>query len=323
MEYRQTYREMELLWEPGMNYVEQEIKFVNLLDDLGFKHVFGRDENKEILIAFLNEIIPDKQIIDLEHIRNEQIPSDPATKASVFDLYCETQDGSRIVVELQREEQFDYVDRAIYYGAFPIQNQIEKGKKRYTFSAVYVINILNFNLVELKEDSKPVSTFRLKELETNRILSHKYTLIFIELSKFAKRLEEISPDNILEGYLYFLKNMHNFKEQPAEFQQQIWDKLFNAARVAKMNQQDRQAYIKKMNTERDRINQLEFAIEQAKNKGMAEGTAKGLAEGRAEGKTQGKAEEKVAIAKSMKANGIAIATISTCTGLTAAEIEAL
>jgi hypothetical protein len=89
MEYRQTYREMELLWEPAMNYVEQEIKFVNLLDDLGFKHVFGRDENKEILIAFLNEIIPDKQIIDLEHIRNQQIPSNPTTKASVFDLYCE------------------------------------------------------------------------------------------------------------------------------------------------------------------------------------------------------------------------------------------
>ena len=113
--------------------------------------------------------------------------------------------------------------------------------------------------------------------------------------------------------------MHNFKEQPAEFQQQIWDKLFNAARVAKMNQQDRQAYIKKMNTERDRINQLEFAIEQAKNKGLAEGTAKGLAEGFAQGVEQ----EKNAIAKSMKANGIAISTISTCTGLTAAEIEAL
>ena len=73
---------------------------------------------------------------------------------------------------------------------------------------------LNFNLVELRVDNNPVSTFRLKELKTNKILSHKYTLIFIELSKFAKRLEEISPDNILEGYLYFLRNMHNFKEQP-------------------------------------------------------------------------------------------------------------
>ena len=135
------------------------------------------------------------------------------------------------------------------------------------------------------------------------------------MSKFAKRLEEISPDNILEGYLYFLKNMHNFKEQPAEFQQQIWDKLFNAARVAKMNQQDRQAYIKKMNTERDRINQLEFAIEQAKNKGIAQGLA--------EGKTQGKTEEKASIARTMKADGVPVHAISKYTGLTEADIEAL
>lgn len=303
MEYQQTYSNKHLLWEQEINYDEQEIKYVNLLDDLGFKHVFGRDENKEILIAFLNEIIPDKQIIDLEHIRNEQVPFDPDTKASVFDLYCETQDGSRIVVELQREEQFDYIDRAIYYGAFPIQNQIAKGKKRYTFSAVYVINILNFNLVELRGDNNPVSTFRLKELKTNKILSHKYTLIFIELSKFAKRLEEISPDNILEGYLYFLRNMHNFKEQPKEFQQQIWDKLFNAARVAKMNRQERQAYIKKMNTERDRINQWEFAMEQAKTKGIA--------------------EEKMTIAKSMKLEGISVDIICKCTGLSIEEIENL
>ena len=311
MEYQQTYSNKHLLWEPEINYDEQEIKYVNLLDDLGFKHVFGRDENKEILIAFLNEIIPDKQIIDLEHIRNEQVPFDPETKASVFDLYCETQNGSRIVVELQREEQFDYIDRAIYYGAFPIQNQIAKGKKRYTFSAVYVINILNFNLVELRGDNNTVSTFRLKELKTNKILSHKYTLIFIELSKFAKRLEEISPDNILEGYLYFLRNMHNFKEQPKEFQQQIWDKLFNAARVANMNRQERQAYIKKMNTERDRINQWEFAMEQAKTKGMAEGLAKGMA------------EEKMTIAKSMKLEGISVDIIYKCTGLSIEEIENL
>ena len=125
--------------------------------------------------------------------------------------------------------------------------------------------------------------------------------------------------------------MHNLREQPAEFQQQIWNKLFNAARVAKMNQQDRQAYIKKMNTERDRINQLEFAMEQAKIKGLAEGRAEGRTEGRAEGRTEGRAEglaegrkeEKYSIAKSMKANGINIDTISKCTGLTPEQIEAL
>ena len=68
---------------------------------------------------------------------------------------------------------------------------------------------------------------------------------------------------------------------------------------------------------------LKFAIEQAKNKGLAEGTAIGLAEGRAEGKTQGIAEERASIARTMKADGVPVQSISKYTGLTAAEIEAL
>ncbi len=300
-----------------------EPEFVDLLDDLGFKHVFCRDANKDILIAFLNEVIPDRVIVDLSHIRNEQVPSDPGTKASIFDLYCETQDGSRIVVELQNKPQMDFVDRAIYYGAFPIQNQIEKGSKEYTFSAVYVINILNFNLVELQGAENAIHTFRLKELQSHIILSEKYTLIFIELRKFAKKLEEISPNNILEGFLYFLRHMHNFIEQPKEFQQQIWDRLFEAARVAAMTKNERQAYIKKMNTERDKINQWEYAMREAQTIGLAKGKAQGIAEGRAQGRAEGEYAAKAAIAKSMKTKGFDTTTISDCTGLTPEEIMAL
>ena len=212
---------------------------------------------------------------------------------------------------MQRESQIDFVDRALNYGTFPIQNQIEKGKKRYTFNAVYIINILNFNLVELKQEHKPVSRFRMKELETNRTLSTKYTLIFIELRKFAKRLEEISPNNILEGFLFFLRHIHNLGKQPQEFQQQIWDRLFEAAQIAAMNHKDRQTYIKKMNSERDRINQWEYAMEQAKTEGITEG------------KAEGKAEEKISIAKKLKLKNIPLETIAQCTGLTLEEIGQL
>ncbi|MBO5407026.1 MAG: PD-(D/E)XK nuclease family transposase [Bacteroidales bacterium] len=79
-----------LLQEPEHFYQGELPEFVDLLNDQGFKHVFGRDANKDILIALLNEIIPDRVIVDLRHIRNEQIPSDPERKGSVFDLYCET-----------------------------------------------------------------------------------------------------------------------------------------------------------------------------------------------------------------------------------------
>ena len=66
-----------------------------------------------------------------------------------------------------------------------------------------------------------------------------------------------------------------------------------------MNQKDRQTYIKKMNSERDRINQWEYAMEQAKT------------------------EEKSLIAKNCKNSGIPYETIAKCTGLTIEEIEKL
>ena len=109
--------------------------------------------------------------------------------------------------------------------------------------------------------------------------------------------------------------MHNFIEQPKEFQQQIWDRLFEAARVAAMTKNERQAYIKKMNTERDKINQWEYA--------MREAQTIGLAKGRAEGRAEGEYAAKAAIAKSMKTKGFDTTTISDCTGLTPEEIMAL
>ena len=74
-----------------------------------------------------------------------------------------------------------------------------------------------------------------------------------------------------------------------------------------MNHKDRQTYIKKMNSERDRINQWEYAMEQAKAEGLA----------------RGKAEEKSLIAKNFKNSGIPYETIAKCTGLTIEEIEQL
>ena len=318
MEYSVNFY-CNLLQEPENFYPAELPEFVDLLNDQGFKHVFGRDANKDILIALLNEIIPDRVIVDLRHIRNEQIPSDPETKGSVFDLYCETEDGSRIVVELQNKPQLDYIDRAIYYSAFPIQNQVEKGSRKYTFNAVYVINILNFNLQELNGQDKPVSAFRFKELETNATLSEKYTIIFIELRKFTKDLDDISPDNMQEVFIHCLKNMHRHKKQPETLQQPICNRLFEAARFAAMNKQERQTYISKMNTERDLRNQLDYALSEGLAKGMAQGMAQGLAEGMA----QGEANAKAAIAKAMKNKGIDTATISECTGIPIEEIGKL
>ena len=47
-------------------------KYINLFTDFGFKKVFGEEPNKDLLISFLNTLLPAKhQIAELEYSRNE------------------------------------------------------------------------------------------------------------------------------------------------------------------------------------------------------------------------------------------------------------
>ena len=51
-----------------------DFKYADLLDDDVFKLVFGRESTKDVMIEFLNQVIPDRKIIDLEFIDKEMHP---------------------------------------------------------------------------------------------------------------------------------------------------------------------------------------------------------------------------------------------------------
>ncbi|MEZ5038434.1 MAG: PD-(D/E)XK nuclease family transposase [Saprospiraceae bacterium] len=51
-----------------------EDKFVNPLTDFGFKKLFGTEPNKELVIDFLNQLLPEKhKIEDLTYSNNEAV----------------------------------------------------------------------------------------------------------------------------------------------------------------------------------------------------------------------------------------------------------
>lgn len=131
------------------------------------------------------------------------------------------------------------------------------------------------------------------------------------MRKFTKDLDDISPDNMQEVFIHCLKNMHRHKKQPETLQQPICNRLFEAARFAAMNKQERRTYISKMNTERDLRNQLDYAI----SEGLAQGLAEGIEKGRKETLTES--------ARKFKAQNVPIEVISSCTGLSVEEIMAL
>ena len=87
------------------------------------------------------------------------------------------------------------------------------------------------------------------------------------------------------------------------------------AELAQLDDEDRNKYIKSMNTERDTYNQIEYARETGREEGHKEG--------KEEGRAEGAKKKSFDIAKRMLEKGIDIETISELTGLTAEEVSML
>lgn len=65
-----------------------KFKYADLLDDDVFKLVFGQESTKDVMIEFLNQMIPDRKIIDLDFIDKEMHPVERDLKGSVYDMFC-------------------------------------------------------------------------------------------------------------------------------------------------------------------------------------------------------------------------------------------
>ena len=260
--------------------MQREFKYADLLDDDVFKLVFGRESSKDVMIEFLNQVIPDRKIIDLEFVDKEMHHVDRSRKDSIYDMFCKTDDGSRIVVEVQRRKQANFAERAIYYSTFSIANQVSAGAGCYDFYPVYVISILNFGFKP--SGSKVKSEFRLYETDTRELLTDRVTFIFLDLSKFKKTAEELSGD-ILEGMYFCFKNIVSLTERPEILEHDVFRKIFEVSELINMDEVTRSKVIEKMTTERDLRNQMEYALQEAIAEGHAEGHAEGLAAGLAEG----------------------------------------
>lgn len=268
-------------------FMQNDFKYADLLDDDVFKLVFGRESSKDVMIEFLNQVIPDRRIVDLEFIDKEMHYLDRSRKDSIYDMFCKTDDGSRIVVEVQRRKQANFAERAVYYSTFSIINQVSAGADSYNFCPVYVISILNFGFKSGGPDVK--SEFRLYETNTRELLTDRVTLIFLDLTKFKKGADELSGD-ILEGMYFCFKNMSLLAERPEVLEHNVFRKIFEVSELVNMDEVTRSKIIEKMITERDLRNQMEYARQEAIAEGHAEGHAKGHAEGLAEGRAEGLAE---------------------------------
>ena len=190
-----------------MRQVEE--RYISLLTDFGFKRIFGTAINKDLLICFLNSLFDGKQVVkDVSYLNPEHVGDVYTDRKAIFDVYCEGENGEKFIVEMQNAYQTYFKDRSLFYSTFPIREQAPKGKDwDFKLNYVYTVALLNFDMnEEAFEKEKIRHSVQLCDTATHKVFYDKLELIYVEIAKFNKSLEEL--ETLYDKWLYALKNLY-------------------------------------------------------------------------------------------------------------------
>ena len=280
-------------------------KFINPFTDIGFKRIFGQEMSKPLLLDFLNNLLKgEKRIVNIKFLDKEQPAEYSGDRSLIYDIFCRTDNGERIIVEMQNKEQPNFADRCLYYYSQAIARQGEKGTDwRYHVDAVYLIAFINFHMDGLGDEFR--TDVVLYNLQKKEVFSDKERFIFLQLPNFRKEADEC--DNDFERWIYVLKNMDILDRMPWAAKDSVFHKLAEIAEVSNMSKEERIKYDSALRHYRDTISVLQGA----EDKGIAKGIAKGVK------------ETNIKNAQTMKRLGVSKDVIMQVTGLSSEKIDSL
>ena len=251
-------------------------RYINLLTDFGFKRVFGTEPNKQLLVDFLNTLLPEHhQIKELSYKTTEQLGSTPIDRKAIFDIYCQSDRGEKFIVEIQKAKQNYFKDRSVFYASFPIQEQALQGQWNYKLTPVYSIGVLDFMFDDHRDEAEYIHTVELKDQKC-RVFYDKLKFIYIELPKFEKSIEELISHQ--DKWLFLLRHLPDLEDRPQPFQDEVFLQLFEIAELANFSRIEQDSYQTSLKYYRD----LNNVVDTSREEGWAEGRIAGLEEGKIE-----------------------------------------
>ena len=273
-------------------------KYINPYTDFGFKKLFGEEGNKNLLIDFLNQLLPlHHQIADLTFQNVEQMPDTSEERKAFFDIHCKATSGERFIVEMQKAKVDFFKDRSLYYLTYPIREQAQRGGWNFELSAIYFIAVLDF-WYEAENVAKFHRYIVLKD-QDNDPFYDKLGLIYLQMPAFKKTESELKTH--FDKWAYFLKNLEKMNDIPKILNEAVFAQAFNTAEVANFTKAQREDY------EKSRLSYIGIkqVTETAKNDGLKEGEQK----------------RNIEIAKNLRQMGFSDIDIQKATGLSQEEIE--
>src|SRR5262245_35602051 len=185
--------------------------FADPKTDFVFKRIFGSEEHKDVLIAFLNDMLDldeAHRIVQVELLPPEQRPKVAELKLSIVDVKCVDARGVTYVVEMQVLEVEGFEKRVVYNVAKAYVNQIARGELYPALNDVVGITICDFELwPDTTDRTIPMlSRWRMTEQQTGARELGQIRLVFLELPKYDTTRP---PRTVIEKWAYFFREADN------------------------------------------------------------------------------------------------------------------
>lgn len=253
--------------------------FADPKTDFVFKRIFGSEEHKGVLIAFLNHLLElddPHRIVDVELLSPEQRPSVDGLKNSIVDVKCVDARGTRYVVEMQVLNVEGFEKRVVYNVAKAFVGQLNIGELYPTLNDVIGVTICDFELWPRREAPQVplLSRWRMQEQHGGALGLAQIQFVFLELPKYDTSRP---PRTMVEKWAYFFRETRNLQVVPEALAERPFTEALDAARVAGMSEEEWDAYLRAGMAIQDERGALSLA----ERLGREAGHKAGLEEGRA------------------------------------------
>jgi len=246
---------------------DKKAKYINPYTDFGFKRLFGVEANKDLLIDFLNQMLPTKhQIKNLVFKNTENIPELSEDRKAIFDIHCESVTGKRFIVEMQKAKIKYFKDRAVYYVTFPIIEQAGKGDWNFKLNPIYYITLLDFYYEPHSKKKKQIPKFRRDVMlidQYGKVFYNKLRFTFMQMPAFNKTEEQLETH--YDKWCYFLKHLEEFNDIPTILNEPVFQQAFKTAEIANLSKDEYKKYLDSLDAYREIKGVTENAIEEGMN----------------------------------------------------------
>ena len=157
--------------------------------DFAFKKIFGAEENKDLLISFINSVISEKDpIVEVTLLNPYNSLDFKGDKGSILDIKAKDSKGIFYDIEMQVSDEGDYDKRALNYWAETYTGQLGAGQDYSLLRKTIGIHILNFNCIP--EIQRYNNKFIIREADSGVPFFQDFVIYTIELEKFIKGANE-------------------------------------------------------------------------------------------------------------------------------------